>query len=200
MTIRRYLAGLAFSFLALLPVAASANVMQVCQGDVSGASTGSRTIGGTLSAVPSGTIYVLNGAGCANVLAQDVGYFLSQGYTLPSGLPSLQIVIPVTATGTTAFQIGTLPPNAAIVGVYASNTDASHAVTGGINIGSTSGGNDIVAGANFAMSTATVAAPTQANIATRLFSITAGQPIFTNAVTSWNTPTTVTITVSYTYF
>jgi hypothetical protein len=196
----RHLAAAAIAALLFAIAPASANVINMCQGDVSGASTGSRTIGGSLSAVPSGTTYVLNGAGCANILAQDVGYFLSQGYTLPSGLPSMQIVIPTTATGTTAFQIGTLPPNAAIVGVYASNTDASHAVTGGINIGSTSGGNDIVAGANFSLNTATVNAPTQANIATRLFSTTAGQAIFTNAVTSWNTPTTVTITVSYTYF
>ena len=197
MNIRKLLIAAALLFAA---APASANVQQMCQGDVSGASTGSRQIGGSGSAVPSATLYTLNSAGCAGILAQDVGYFLSQGFTLAPGLPSMQIIIPVTATGTTAFQIGTLPPNAAITGVYASNSDATHAVTGGINIGSTSGGNDIVAGANFASGTASVSAPTQANIATRLFSTSAGQAIFTNAVTSWNTPTTVTITVSYTYF
>lgn len=205
MKFRKKIAGLVASVtifaLALLPIVpAKANVQLLCAGDVSGAVQGPRTIGGTGSSVPSKTLYTLNSIGCAAILAQDVGYFLSQGYAIPQGNPSIQFTVPVTATGTTAYQIGTLPPNAAITGIYASNTDASHAVTGGINIGSTSGGNDIVAGANFASGTSSVSAPTQANLLTRVFSITAGQAIFANAVTSWNTPTTVTITVAYTFF
>lgn len=199
MMIRRLLAAVVTAF-ALWSAPASANVIQMCQGDVSGASTGSRTIGGTLSAVPSGTIYVLNGAGCAAILAQDVGYFLSQGYTLPSGLPALQFVVPPAANGTTSYQVGTLPPSTAIRDVIVSDTDASHAVTGGINLGSTSSGTDVVAAANLAVGTSSVNIVTDANLAKRVFSTTAGQAIFATAATSWNTPTTVTITILYEYF
>ena len=205
MNFRKKIAGLiasaAILALALLPIApVKANVQQLCQGDVSGAATGSRTIGGASSAVPSKTLYTLNGAGCAAILAQDVGYFLSQGYTIAQGNPVIQFVVPVTATGTTAFQIGTLPPNAVITGIYNSNTDATHAVTGGINIGTTSGGADVVAGANFLSPTSSVQFVTDALTLKRIFSTTVGQALFANAITSWNTPTTVTITISYTYF
>jgi hypothetical protein len=191
----------ATAFLAVVGLSpASANIQQMCQGDVSGASTGSRTIGGTSSAVPSGTIYILNGAGCAGILAQDTGYFLSQGYTFAQGNPSIQLVIPVTATGTTSFQVGTLPPNAAITGIYNSNTDAAHAVTGGIAIGTTSGAADVAAAATNTSAVSTVNALTDALTLKKVFSTTAGQAIFATAGTSWNTPTTVTITIAYTYF
>jgi hypothetical protein len=201
MKFRNLIAGFAFALLALAGIApASANLTQMCQGDVSGAATGSRTIGGTLSPVPSGTIYILNGAGCTAVLPQDIGYFQSQGYTLAQGNPSITFVVPVTATGTTSFQIGTLPPSAAITGIYASNTDASHAVTGNISIGTTSGGVDIAAASSLTGGTSSVSFVTDALTLKRVFSVTAGQAIFATAGTSWNTPTTVTITVSYTYF
>lgn len=199
MNIRRLL-GLAAAAFLFVAGPASANVINMCQGDVSGASTGSRTIGGTLSAVPSGTTYILNGAGCANILAQDVGYFLSQGYTMSGGLPAIQFVVPVTATGTTSYQIGTLPANAAITGIYNSNTDASHAVTGGIALGTTSGGTDIAAAATNTSLTSSVFALTDALTLKKVFSTTAGQAIFATAGTSWNTPTTVTITITYAYF
>lgn len=205
MNFRKKIAGLiasaAILALALLPIApVKANVQQLCQGDVSGGATGSRTIGGASSPVPSKTLYTLNGAGCAAILAQDVGYLLSQGYTIAQGNPVIQFVVPVTATGTTAFQIGTLPPNAVITGIYNSNTDATHAVTGGINIGTTSGGADVVAGANFLSPTSSVQFVTDALTLKRIFSTTVGQALFANAITSWNTPTTVTITIAYTYF
>lgn len=197
MKIRNLLVALVAAF-AFLAAPASANVIVMCQGDVSGASTGSRTIGGTLSPVPSGTIYTLNGGGCAPILAQDVGYFQSQGYTQGGGLYSLQFVVPVAATGTTSYQIGTLPPSTYIRDILVSNTDASHAVTGNIAFGTTSGASDVVS--SLAVSTSTVTFVTDANLAKRIFSTTAGQALFASAITSWNTPTTVTITVTYGYF
>ena len=192
--------ALAAALLAVAVPQAHANVILMCQGDVSGASTGSRTVGGTLSQVPSGTIYTLNGQGCAPVLAQDTGWFAAQGYTQSSAGGVLQFVVPVAATGTTSYQIGTLPASTYIVGVFVSNTDASHAVTGGIDIGSTSSGTDVVAATNLAVSTSTVTFVTDANIAKRVFSTTAQQAIFATGHTSWNTPTTVTITIPYAYY
>lgn len=193
---RRLLSLIAAAFI-LAAVPASANVIVMCQGDVSGASTGSRTIGGTGSAVPSGTLYSLNAGGCAPILAQDVGYFQSQGYT-QNGLNSLMFVVPVAATGTTSYQIGTLPPSTYIRDILVSNTDATHAVTGNIAFGTTSGAADVVT--SLAVSTSAVTFVTDANLAKRIFSTTAGQALFASAITSWNTPTTVTITVTYGYF
>lgn len=201
-----FAAILALAVAALLPHQAQANYTVMCapEGVAQGAN---RTIGatysntGSVSPIPSGTLYVLNPQGCAPVLAQDVGWFLSQGYT-QQGLFSLQFIVPVAATSTTDYVIGTLPPSTYILNVYCSNTDASHGITGGINIGTTSGGSDVVAGANFACGTSSVNFVTAANLDStkRVFSITAGQTLHANAVTSWNTPTTATITVTYGYF
>jgi hypothetical protein len=199
---KRFLKFTLSLLLALAPIyvlPAHANYVVLCQGDVSGATTGTRSIGGTLSQVPTGTIYVLNGQGCAPIIAADVGYFLSQGFT-QSGPLALQFVVPVTATGTTSFQVGTLPASTYIRDIFVSNTDASHAVTGGIDVGSTSSGTDIVAAANLAVGTSSVNFVTDANLAKRVFSTTVGQAVFATGHTSWNTPTTVTITVVYGYF
>jgi hypothetical protein len=179
---------------------AKANVMVLCSPDIAGGIQGPRTIGGTNSLVPSGTVYALNSAGCGVIKAADTGWFLSQGYTQSGGLSVLQFVVPVAATGTTSYLVGTLPPSTYIRDVFVSNTDASHAVTGGIDIGSTSGGTDIVAAANLAVGTSSVNFVTDANLAKRVFSVTAGQAVYATGHTSWNTPTTVTITITYGYF
>ena len=172
----------------------------MCSPDVSGGVQGARTVGGTTSQVPTGTVYSLNGQGCAVIKAADVGFFLSQGYSQAGGLPVLpQFTVPVAATGTTSYLVGTLPPSTYIRDVFVSNTDASHAVTGGIDIGTTSGGTDVVAAANLAVGTSSVNFVTDANLAKRVFSVTAGQAIFATGHTSWNTPTTVTITITYGY-
>ena len=199
--IKRILTGLfAAAALAFASLPANAIYVVMCQGDVSGASTGSRTVGGTSSPVPSGSIYVLNSQGCAPIQAGDIGYFQSQGYIQGGVLQSLIFVVPVAATGTTSYLIGTLPASTYIRDVIVSNTDASHAVTGGIDIGTTSGGTDVVAAANLTVNTSSVAVVTDANLAKRVFSTTAGQALYATGHTSWNTPTTVTITVTYGYF
>lgn len=197
-------ATLALIGAALIPQQAQANRVVMCAPE-GVAQAGNRTIGagisgtGSVSPVPSATTYTLNGQGCTAVLAQDIGWFQSQGFT-QQGLFALMFVVPTTATGTTSYQVGTLPPSTYIRDVFVSNTDASHAVTGGIDIGTTSGGTDVVAAANLAVGTSSVNFVTDANLAKRVFSTTAAQAIFATGHTSWNTPTTVTITVTYGYF
>lgn len=197
--LRHILSAIALASVAFLPLQASANYIVMCSPDVASGVQGPRTVGGVGSQVPSATVYVLNGQGCAPILAQDIGWFSSQGYS-QQGLNSLMFVVPVTATGTTSYLVGTLPPSTYIRDVFVSNTDASHAVTGGIDIGSTSGGTDIVAAANLSVGTSSYNFVTDANLAKRVFSTTAGQAIYATGHTSWNTPTTVTITVTYGYF
>lgn len=193
MTIRNsLLAGAALAAIAFASVDANAANVSMCQGDVSGATTGTRTIGGTLSAVPSGTLYVLNGQGCGLIASGDVGYFQSIGFTQASSQQSIVFTTGV-ATGTTDFLIGTLPAKAYIQQIIFSNAVAA-SVTGGISIGSSANGTQIVtaqsvgSSADIAVSAANITLPVSATgVAT---------PLHMAAVTAWNS-TNVTVTVVY---
>lgn len=180
------------------PVHAAASIL--CSPQIPGNAM-ARQIGGTLSSVPSGTVYTLNGQGCTVVQQQDVSYFLSQGFTAGPPFGTNVIFTTGVATGTTSFQIGQLPAGTYIQHIIANNTTAN-AVTGGIGIGSTSNGTDIVAPANFACAANCLAFVTDANLAKRVFSATTVTPIFATAngtSGSWNSAN-VTLTVVFGYF
>lgn len=195
MMIRKLLVAAAAAF-ALWAAPAEAAQMMMCQGDVSGATTGTRTIGGTLSPVPSGTIYTLNGQGCALIAQADVGYFQSQGFTQASSQNSIVFTTGV-ATGTTDFVIGTLPAKAYIQQIIFSNSVAA-AVTGGVSIGTTANGTNIVAaqavGASTDVATAQSAILLPVPLTTGL-----ATPLHAAAVTAWNSAN-VTITVVFGYY
>jgi hypothetical protein len=161
-----------------------------------------RTVGagisgtGSVSPVPSGTTYTLNGQGCTIVKQADVGYFLSQGFSAGPPFGANILFTTGVATGTTSFQLGNLPPATYIQHIIVNNTTAN-AVTGGIAFGTTSGGTDIVTaltcGANC------LAFTLDSALSKRVFSTSASQAIFATAVTAWNNAN-VTITVVYGYF
>lgn len=180
-------------------LAAKDGQAMLCSADVAANANGSRPIGGTLSQVPSGAIYSLNGQGCAVIKAQDIGYFLSQGFTYAGDGGQIVFNVPVAATGTTSYLVGTLPAGAYIKGFYAQDSDASHAVTGGITCGTSSADTSVI-GTALAIGTSSVVFETDALLLKRVFSTTATQAIYCQAVTSWNTPTTVTITIPYGFF
>jgi hypothetical protein len=171
---------------------AQAATALMCQGDVSGATTGTRTIGGTGSAVPSGTLYTLNGQGCALVAQADIGYFQSQGFTQAASQNSILYTSGV-QTGTTDLVIGNLPANAYVQQIIIVNATAN-AVTGGVSIGSTANGTDIVAAAACAANCVA-----NATIVKAAFSTTAATALHAAAVTAWNSAN-VTITVVYGFF
>jgi hypothetical protein len=177
----------------LMPDRAEAGAAYMCQGDVSGASTGARTIGGTNSAVPSQTLYSLNSNGCALIQLADIGYFQSQGYVQNSSQTAIIFNTGV-ATGTTDFVIGTLPAKTYIQQIIFSNSVAA-AVTGGISIGTTANGTNIVAAQ--AVGASTDVAVAQASILLPV-PLTTGlsTPLHAAAVTAWNSAN-VTITVIY---
>jgi hypothetical protein len=161
---------------------------------VEGASA--RTIGGTLSPVPSGTIYTLNGQGCAVIAQADVGYFQSIGFTAgPPFGPNILFTTGVW-TGTTSMLAGTLPPSTYIQHFIFSNSTAN-AVTGGIAIGTTSGANDIVTaqtcGANC------LVYPLDSSLSKRIFSPTVPQQIWITPVTAGNNAN-VTVSIISGYF
>jgi hypothetical protein len=178
----------------------------MCVNAVSGAAEGPRTIGGTNSAVPSGTVYILNGQGCGYFKSADVGYFLSQGFTFAGNYGVAFFNVPVAATGTTSYQVATIPANAAIIGFGATNTDATHAVTGGMTCGSASAGTQYMSTALLipVATSATVPVSVMSGPAVILVGLaataSATQPVWCEAVTSWNTPTTVTIATYYMLF
>lgn len=158
-------------------------------------SPGSRQVGGSGSQVPSGTLYTLNGRGCALIAQADIGYFASQGYTPgPSG--GSFIFTTGVATGTTDFVIGSVPAGAAISKIIYSNAVAA-AVTGGISVGTTANGTDVVAAQ--AVGSSALTFTTDALTLKRVFSLTTPTPLHAAAVTAWNS-TNVTITVTWEYF
>lgn len=196
--LRLLLAASAVAALALLPHEARAGAITLCQGDVSGAATGSRQVIVTSSTAVPQPSYTLNAGGCAQIQLADIGFFLSQGYT--TGYNGGSIIFNTgVATGTTDFVIGTLPAGAAIRSIYWSNSVAA-AVTGGISLGATANGTDIVAAQAVGSSAQTFT--TDALTLKRVFPATtpsAAQPLHAAAVTAWNS-TNVTITVVWEYF
>ena len=144
----------------------------------------------------TGALYSLNGQGCAVIGQADIGYFIGQGFS--AGPPFGPNILYTTGvlTGTTSVQIGVLPPGSYIQHIIVQNLTAN-AVTGGIAIGSASGGAQITAA--LACPANCLVYQTDALILARIFSTTAQQPIFATAVTAWNSAN-VTITVVYGYY
>jgi hypothetical protein len=180
-------------FFPLVPAHAALTVLCAAQQPDTGAA---RTIGGTASQIPSGTIYTLNGQGCTIAKQQDVGWFLSQGFS--PGPPFGANILYTTGvlTGTTSVQIGTLPASTYVQHIIVNNLTAN-AVTGGIAFGTTANGTDI--DATLACGANCLAFAADSALVKRVASVTAQTPIFASAVTAWNSAN-VTITVVYGYF
>lgn len=169
----------------------------MCQGDVSGASTGARQIGGSGSAVPSATLYTLNSNGCALVAQADIGYFLSQGFLQNSSQTSVFLITGALPASGTADIVGpVIPAGAYIQQIIWSNTTAN-AVTGGMSVGTTANGTDVVAAQALAANAMTFT--TDALLLKRVFSATAATTLHFAPVTSSNSAN-LNITVVYAYF
>lgn len=187
------------ALMALSDVALAGGVM--CRPQAAATGTGASTIGsaigGSVSSVPSQTLYVLNSQGCAMVLQQDMGYFLSQGFYPGSNLFTLTQVA-VTANQTTATA-QTLPAGAVITGIVVHNTTAN-AVTGGVNIGTAAAGAQVVSaltvGANalVAVPSASILAPVFNSSGTPI-----AQQLFINAATAFNSAS-LNVTIFYSLF
>lgn len=192
-------AALCLAALAPAPVLAAASVVNqqrnMCQGDVSGATTGTRTIGGTGSAVPSGTLYVLNGQGCAFIAVGDVGYFLSQGFTAGPQTGMIQFAGLTSAASATTVQIGVLPAGAIIQSIVMAET-AGAAITGGVALGTTASGTNIVTAQTLGANAATVLADTAVTKIITSSGTTLANPVFATCVTSCNAGS-VTISIIY---
>ena len=175
---------------------ASASSTWLCAPEQSNAANASRTIGGTSSAVPSGTIYVLNSKGCGLIAQGDTGYFVSQGYTQGSPVQTATFTTGV-LTGTTSVQfLPSLPAGTVIRDIIVDNTTAN-AVTGGVDIGKTSGAADIVSALTCGASCLTFVADSA--LLLRVFSKTAQQAVWITGHTAGNSAN-LTVTIVYEYF
>lgn len=193
----RTLFALAAAAALLAPISyqpAQANSIVLCSPEVSGAAAGPKRV---TNPGTSGGSYTLDANGCAPFLTSnsDAAYFQSQGYTPGSPFRSFVYTTGV-ATGTTDFVIGTIPANGYIRDILFSNSVAA-AVTGGVSIGTTANGTDVVAAQTCGASCLTFT--TDANTLKRPFSTTASTQLHAAAVTAWNSAN-VTITVVYGYF
>jgi hypothetical protein len=178
-----------------LAVPAQAAVQMLCAPDVAGGVQGPRRVTNTASTAATPPTYQLNSFGCALIAQADIGFFLSQGYS-PGSSEGTIIYTTGVATGTTNFVIGSIPANSYITEIIYSNAVAA-AVTGGISIGTTANGTDVVA-AQAVGSSALTFTP-NASILKQPFSTTVSTPLNAAAVTAWNS-TNVTITVKYAAF
>lgn len=166
------------------PASAAPNVM-VCAPTETGKAEGPRRIVNP----NTGNAYVVNSAGCVLSAQADAGWFFSQGYTLGANLFS------IAATAITAQDFVSLkvPAGAYVHNIVVQNTTAN-AVTGGIKVGTTAGGVDVVAALTCGANCYTFVADTA--LLKRLFSATASQQLSIDAVTAWNSAS-VDVTVFY---
>lgn len=181
---------------------AKAAQVYMCIAPAAGQGTGARTIGGTLSPVPSGTVYTLNNNGCALIAPGDVGYFRSQGFNLGPNccFAAVTVVAAQGTTTTTAVALTPLPAGAYIREWIVQNT-TTNAVTGGWSISSTTvAGVDVVA--TTACASQCLTRITDANLAKSVFSSTAQQVLTIAPITNWGTGggAALNVTMIYGYF
>ena len=179
----RILAGALLALALLTPVTpADAAQIAVCRGAAAGASPGP---GRWVAA--SGTTYSINVTGCTLISPVDLGSALSGGFVLRSQIFSA-VANALTAAGTVVIPGGTY-----IDRIIIQETSGA-SITGGLKIGTTSGGTQVATGLVCASSCLTWVP--DVSISTRIFASTAPQTLFIDAVSSFNSGR-VNVTVVY---
>lgn len=181
------------ALVASLPTPSRANGVNLCAPDIGPRGSRQVTNPGT-----SGGTYTLNSNGCAYISEanSDAAFFRAQGFVQG---PALFQVVQVTGvlTGTTSVQLPfALPASAFIKDIVIENTTAN-AVTGGIDIGKTSGAADIVSAKVCAASCLTTVLDSA--ILLRNFSTTVQQALFVTGHTDGNSAN-LRITLTYSFF
>ena len=195
------LAGaLAFAPIAPIPANAAASLQVthafVCTPEVSVGTAGPRLIVNTSSTATPQPSYQTNSQGCALVATADVGFFLSQGYTIGvnEGV-QLQNAITANLTGGTSQLI--LPAYGFIKYIVVEET-AGNAVTGGINIGDAGSATRFGSAVAVAANSNTVVVPTNLTGSSNT-GVPASDTVLIAAVTSFNSAS-LNVTVIFGYF
>lgn len=184
---------IALAAIAALTLHGPANATQitVCAPSTAGAALGPAQV----KAPTSGTLYSIGPRGCALIASTDLADFQSMGYQSNAGLSAL-IVSTGVLTSTTSVQIATLPASAYIREIIIDNTTAN-AVSGGLDIGKTSGAADIVSAKVCAANCLTTVADSA--ILLHVFSKTAQQAIWATGHTD-GASANLNITIIYGFF
>ncbi len=182
-----FAAALAGLVLAALP--AQANNIAMCAPDVSGAASGPRRV---TNPNTNNTVN-LNSFGCGNVLSQDVGYFLSQGFGLNA--PFAAVIASGIANNFTAV----LPASTYIRDIIYQETSGA-TVTGGMFVGSAATTSDVQRGVSLAAAGLNVTSDIV--MVKRAFSSSAPQTLFFGAFSAAGSmnQAQVIATVIYGYF
>jgi hypothetical protein len=136
------------------------------------------------------TAYTTDARNCALIANADLGWFASQGWQAdPRTLNGNQIIANT--------NIGNLPPNAYIDSIIVQETSAA-AVTGGLDIGTATGGTQIVSALTCAASCLTYV--TDAAILKRVFSSTAPTAVWVTAHTNFTSAPAINVTIHYSFF
>jgi hypothetical protein len=134
--------------------------------------------------------YTTNGRGCAVIANADIGFFLSQGYQFdPFSLNGNQVIANT--------QIGSLPAGAYIDSIIVQETSGG-AVTGGLDIGTATGGTQIVSALTCGASCLVSVADTA--ILKRVFSSTAPTAVWVQAHTNFTSGPAINVTIHYSFF
>lgn len=185
---------LAFGLLScgLLQTPADAAGAVMCRGAAAAAAPGpARWV-----AAASGTAYTLDTMGCALIAQTDLGDAGASGLTQSAPLRSLIFTTGV-MTSTTSVQVTpNLPAGAYIRDIFIDNTTAN-AVSGGIDIGKTSGAADIVSAKTCAANCLSFVADSA--LLLRVFSKTVQQAIWVTGHTD-AASANLTLTITYGYF
>jgi hypothetical protein len=170
---------------------ADASQIRVCAPIPAGAAAGPAQV----KAPTSGNLYSTNNRGCVLIPSSDLADFQSMGYASNGELQSMVVSTGV-LTSTTSVQVASLPASAYISAIVIDNTTAN-AVTGGIDIGQTTGAADIVSAKVCAANCLTTVLDSA--LLLRVFSKTAVQPIWVTGHTAGNSAN-LTLTIIYGFF
>lgn len=203
---KKLLAGALFAITAaagLLSAPEAAHAGQVMCAAPQSAGAQARAIGGTLSSVPSKSLYTLNADGCAAIKQQDVGFFQSQGFFPGTNYFSISAVGIGAQTTTSNSPI--LPAGAFINGIVIQET-AGQIVTGGLDIGTAGSSSQTIVAAIACPANCLIGVP-PASILLFTFGATTtttgvpkAQQIFINAHTNWTDAAIVNVTIFYSLY
>jgi hypothetical protein len=168
----------------------------ICTPEVSVGTAGPRLIVNTSSTASPQPSYQTNSQGCALVATADVGFFLSQGYTIGVN-EGVQIQNAITANLTGGTSQLLLPAYGFIKYIVIEET-AGNAITGGVNIGdagsATRFGSAVAVGANANV----VVVPTNLTGSSNT-GVPTADTVLIAAVTAFNSAS-INVTVIFGYF
>jgi hypothetical protein len=192
--------AMAFAPMAPIDVQAAASLQvthaTLCSPDIAGGVQGPRRVVNTSSTASPQPSYQLNAQGCALIASPDIGFFLSQGFTVGASEGVIQQnAITANQTGTTSTLV--LPAYAFVKYIVIEET-AGNAVTGGVNVGDSGSATRFLSGTAVGANANVVVVPTNLTGSSNT-GIPTADTILVVAATSFNSAS-LNVSVIFGYF